>query len=137
MATEEQPGTPAQEQVSDPRSLLMETSNSMVRLYKELFGRGPTKVKSHFCGPDTLVCVLENSLTPAEKSLIELGKIDRVRDTRLLFQYATEGQFVSAIEDITGRRVRSFVSGMDARKDVAVETFLLESEVEPTDSSAG
>ena len=136
METQEQPSA-SQDEVSDPRSSLQEISNAMVRLYKELFGRGPTKARSHFCGPDTLLCVLENTLTPAERSLIELGKIDGVRDTRTLFQYGTEDQFVKAVEDITGRRVRSFVSGMDARKDVATETFLFESETDTGDLDDG
>jgi hypothetical protein len=38
---------------------LVEISNSIVRLYKEAFGRGPTKARTMFAGRDTLVVVLE------------------------------------------------------------------------------
>src|ERR1700759_4463638 len=44
-------------------------SNELVRIYKDQFGRGPTKVRSNYAGADTIVCLLENTFTPAEKSL--------------------------------------------------------------------
>jgi uncharacterized protein YbcI len=56
----------ADEQDSSGLSAL---SNAIVRIYKEQFGRGPTKVRSHFAGPDTLVCLLEHTFTPAERNL--------------------------------------------------------------------
>jgi len=37
-------------------------SNAMVKLHKEQFGRGPTRARTHFAGPDALVCVLEDVL---------------------------------------------------------------------------
>jgi Na+-translocating membrane potential-generating system (MpsC) len=43
---------------------LLEISNEMVRIYKEQFGRGPTKVRTNYAGPDTLVCLLEHTFTP-------------------------------------------------------------------------
>ncbi len=97
----------------------------MVRLYKEQFGRGPTKAVSHFAGSDTLICTLENTLTPAERNLAALGEHQRLRDVRLFFQHVTEDQFVGAVERITGRTVRGFVSGMDTNKDISAEVFYL------------
>ena len=101
-------------------------SNAMVRLYKEQFGRGPTKARSIYAGRDTLLCTLENSFTPAEAALVRMGEHQRLRDTRMFFQYATEEQFIGAVEEITGRKVRAFVSGVDADKDVSCELFYLE-----------
>jgi hypothetical protein len=43
----------------------------------------------------------------------------------MLSQYASVRQFIEVVEEITGRTVRSFVSGLDAEEDVSVETFLL------------
>ena len=34
-------------------------SREMVGLYKEQFGRGPTKARTHYAGRDCLVCTLE------------------------------------------------------------------------------
>lgn len=103
-----------------------ELSNAMVRLYKELFGRGPTKSSAAFAGHDVLVCTLENSLTQAEQSLVDLGEHQRLRDVRMFFQHASEAEFVRTVEEITGRRVRAFVSGIDTGQDVSSEIFYLE-----------
>jgi uncharacterized protein YbcI len=107
-------------------SRLAEISREMVRLYKSQFGRGPTKVRSDFAGPDLIVCTLEDSLTPAEKRMAEMGDHQRLRDLRLYFQHATEEQFCQIIERALGRKVRAFISGMDTGKDVAAELFYLE-----------
>ena len=71
-----------------PVGVLVSVSNAMVRLHKEQFGRGPTKVRSNFAGRDTLVSVLENTLLPAELALVEMGQQDRVQESRLFFQTA-------------------------------------------------
>lgn len=101
-------------------------SDEMVRLYKEQFGRGPTRVRSHFAGPDTVVVVLEETFTPAERNLAAMGEHQRLRDVRLFFQYATEEQLCGIVEAILGRRVRAFISGIDSRRDVSAEVFALE-----------
>jgi uncharacterized protein YbcI len=105
--------------------LYAEISREMVHLYKEHFGRGPTKARTHFADPDCLICTLENSLTPAERSLVEMGEHQRLRDTRLFFQHATEPEFREVIERLTSREVRAFVSGIDAAQDVSAEVFYL------------
>jgi uncharacterized protein YbcI len=109
------------------QSVTLAISNAMVRLYKEQFGRGPTRSRTNFAGPDTLICTLQDSLTPAERNLVALGEHQRLRDVRMFFQYASEQQFRGAVEQITGRKVWAFVSGIDAAQDVAVEVFYLES----------
>jgi uncharacterized protein YbcI len=112
----------------DQRSVLMQISNEMVRLYKTQFGRGPTKARTHFAGPDTIVCTLEDSLTPAERNLVAMGEHQRLRDMRMLFQAAAETQFREVVERLTGRKVRAFVSGIDTGEDVSSELFYLEPE---------
>jgi uncharacterized protein YbcI len=107
-------------------SLLAEASNQMVRLYKDYFGRGPTKSRADWAGPDLLVCTLENSFTPAEKRMAEMGEHQRLRDTRLFFQYAILDEFIGTIERLTRRRVRAFVSGTDTEQDVSSELFYFE-----------
>jgi uncharacterized protein YbcI len=101
-------------------------SDEMVRLYKDQFGRGPTRVRSHFAGPDTVVVLLEQTFTPAERNLAAMGEHQRLRDVRLLFQYAGEEQVRGIVEAILGRRVRAFVSGIDTRQDLSAEVFALE-----------
>jgi len=101
--------------------MMVEVSNAMVRLYKELFGRGPTKAKTSYAGPDLLVSTLENSLTQAERKMAAVGDHQRLRDLRSYFQCISE-----VVEQITGRKVRAFVSGTDTENDVSAELFYLE-----------
>ena len=111
-----------------PSSTLMEISTAMVALYKAQFGRGPTRARTEWAGPDTIVVLLEDTLTPAERNLVSLGEHQRLRDVRLFFQYASEEEFRAPVERAAGRRVRAFVSGIDTGEDVAVELFVLEPE---------
>jgi uncharacterized protein YbcI len=108
------------------QSELAELSNAMVRLYKENFGRGPTRARSDYADPNTLVTTLEDTLTPVERTMRELGEHQRLEEIRLFFQKAMRDEFISAVEQITRRKVRGFVSGMDAREDIATEVFYLE-----------
>jgi uncharacterized protein YbcI len=105
---------------------LQELSNAMVLLYKELFGRGPTKARSDYANPDTLLVTVENSLTPAERNMLEHDEHERVREIRMFFQHASERDFTQTVEEITGRKVRAFVSGVDTHRDVSSEVFYFE-----------
>jgi uncharacterized protein YbcI len=103
---------------------LTQITRAMVAIYKEQFGRGPRYAHSHYAGPNSTICFLEGSLTPLERSLAESGEDDRLRDIRLWFQYSAEDAFRGAVEQITGREVVSFISGIDTRTDVSIETFV-------------
>ena len=108
------------------RSPMLEISNAMVRLYKDAFGRGPTKARAQFAGPDTLVVTLESSLTVAERNLVAMGEHQRLREARLFFHYALEEQLRRIVEQALGRRTMAFMSGIDTQRDVAIEVFTLE-----------
>jgi uncharacterized protein YbcI len=118
------------ETTADPRtSVLADVSREMVRLYKEQFGRGPTKARTDWAGPDVLITVLEDTLTPAERNLVRLGEDQKVRDMRTFFQYATVREFCEPVERLTGRQVRAFLSAIDTQVDgLAMETFVLHPE---------
>ena len=109
-------------------STLSAVSNEMVRLYKEQFGRGPTKTRTDWAGPDVIVVTLEQTFTPAERSLQRMGEHQRLRDLRLLFQYAEVERFCEPVEAATGRKVRAFISGIDTVADIATEMFVLHPE---------
>ena len=116
MSTEDRSATGATLQISD----------EMVRLYKDQFGRGPTRARTHWAGPDVVTVVLEDTLTPAERNLVKMGEHQRLRDTRMFFQYATVAEFCEPIERLTGRRVKAFLSAIDTEVDgMCVETFVL------------
>jgi len=121
-ASREQPGTEAER----TGLMMVELSNAMVRIYKESFGRGPTKARTSYAGPDLIVSTLEHSLTHAERKMAEAGDQKELRDLRTYFQYLSRDQFERAVEEITGRKVRAFVSGIDTEQDLSSELFYLE-----------
>jgi len=107
------------------QNTLSAISKEMVRIYKEQFGRGPTKTRTNWAGSDVLVVTLEETFTPAELSLQRMGKHQELRDLRMLFQYAEAEAFCEPVERLTGRKVRAFVSGIDTAADLATELFVL------------
>src|SRR3954469_9924286 len=113
-------------------SQLTAISNAMVALHKEQFGRGPTQARSYFAGPDTLVCTMEDVLLPAERKMVQMGDERGVRETRTAFQVATADEFVTAIEAIVSRRVRSFASAIDPIANVVFENFYFERDGDAT-----
>jgi uncharacterized protein YbcI len=110
-------------------SVTLEVANAIVRVFKEQFGRGPTKARAGWAGPDVLVVTLEDTLTRVERSLVEMGEHERLRDMRNLFQYTSVREFCEPVERITGRKVRAFTSGIDTEVEgLSVETFVLHPE---------
>jgi uncharacterized protein YbcI len=118
--------SPSVEQAPPAASPLLEIANVMVHLYKEAFGRGPSRTRAHFSGSDTLVVLLEDMMTVPERQLVALGEQGRVREQRLFLQLALEDKKRSEVERILRRRALACVSGTDPDRDLAAEVFLLE-----------
>jgi uncharacterized protein YbcI len=100
-------------------------SNTIVRLFAEYLGRGPTKARAIVTGAAIMV-ILEETLTKAERKLIESGLGESVRSVRRQLQDTMRDEMVASIEDLTGRRVIGFLSDHQLDPDIAVETFVLE-----------
>jgi len=116
---------------SDPghdRHRAQAISNAITKLQHDHYGRGPESVRT-VVGYDHIITFLENSFMPLERTLLEGGEADAVRDTRLAFQRAMESRFVTCVEEITGRKVRAFLSQVSLDPDISVEVFVLAREV--------
>jgi len=96
----------------------------IVRLQAEYYGRGPTRARTFATG-DVVVVMLEETFTPAEKTLISRGEGEGIRDIRRRFQSAMAEEFTSVVEQATGRRVRFFSSDTDLESDLSIEVFIL------------
>ena len=115
-----------QDRSTQYQSDTLQISNEMVRLYKEQFGRGPTQARALWSGDDVITVLLEHTLTAAERNLVRMGEHERLRETRLYFQYASVSEFCEPVERITGRKVRAFVSGIDTMADgLSTELFVM------------
>jgi uncharacterized protein YbcI len=120
----ERPSEPGR---TDPSVQASDISREIVRLHARMFGRGPTRAKTYLTASYAL-CLLEDVLTRAEKTLVDAGNTDQVRATRQAFQEAVRGDFVEIVESITGREVRAFISEIHLNPEFAVELFLFERE---------
>jgi uncharacterized protein YbcI len=105
-------------------------SNALVRLYREYLGRGPTKARTSV-RENTVLVLLEDTLTKAERSLIADGKQDEVLRMRHSFQMTMRTDMVAAVERATGRHVIAFMSDNHIGPDLACEIFVLEPEAVP------
>ena len=61
----------------------------IVHLYKDAFGRGPSKARAQLSG-SALVVLLADMMTIAERQLVALGEHARVGEQRLFLQLALE-----------------------------------------------
>jgi uncharacterized protein YbcI len=63
---------------------------------------------------------------PVERTLVDAGELEAVRQTRLAFQRAMETAFTQIVEEATGRKVRAFLSQVHMNPDISCEIFVLE-----------
>ena len=111
-------------------------SNAVVRIYAEHHGRGPTRAKTYLLD-DAVLTVMEESAAAVDQTLAKAGDEQLVQDIRIRVQGAIADQLRGAVEEITGRRVRAFMSGSQLDPDVKCDVFLLEPHVEEAETKAG
>ena len=101
-------------------------TNGIVQLFSEYYGRGPTKAKSYLLDERIVVCVLENTMTTFEQTLVKNGNKDMVRQVRLTFQEAMADEFKGVVEKAMGRTVAAYHSQLTMEPDIGFEFFVLE-----------
>src|SRR4051812_40069707 len=111
-------------------SLLAHISNAMVRIHKEHWGKGPTKARTIYA-EDIVLTRLDQIFTQAELTLVRAGREAEVRNMRTAFQRELEHEFVGAVERLTGREVKAFISDIHAQTNIGIELFVLTPEVPP------
>jgi uncharacterized protein YbcI len=105
--------------------LASDISNAVVHLFSEYLGRGPTRVRTVIT-PNLISVVMEDTLTKAERKLIERGEEQLVIQTRRITQQMMRSDLVNQVESLSGRRVIAFLSDHQADPDFAIENFVLE-----------
>ena len=103
-------------------------SNAIVGLLSKYVGRGPTKARTIHSGKFVL-CVLEDTMTKAERSLTAGGYEDFVLQARHALQDTMQEDLTAAIEALTQRKVAAFMSVNHIEPDLAAEVFVLDEPV--------
>ncbi len=109
------------------QGLLARISNEMVRAQKEFFGKGPTEAKSYLLD-DLLFIVMRGGMTTAEKTMLQFGQHDQVRQFRQLFENEMTERLTGMIEELTGRKVLTYQSQVMFDPDIVVEMFVFDSD---------
>lgn len=112
-------------EVAGRGALAAAISNAMVGLLHRYTGRGPTRARTTIDG-NVIVCVMGATLTKGEQSLVADGKHEVVLHSRRAFQDTMQADAVTAVQEISGRRVVAFMSNNHIDPDLAVEVFILE-----------
>jgi uncharacterized protein YbcI len=100
-------------------------SQAIVSIHAEHYGKGATQAKT-YVWDNLVVCVLRDVLTTAERTLVDAGRADAVRELRSTFQSSMEQTFRAEVERLTARRVQSLLSQVDPAAELAIQVFLLE-----------
>jgi uncharacterized protein YbcI len=100
-------------------------SNAVVGLLRDYTGRGPTRARAHI-NDGLITVVLEDTLTKGERSLVADGKCDLVLTTRHAYQLTMRADLIAIVEQLSGRKVKAFLSDNHIDPDVAIESFVLE-----------
>lgn len=103
-------------------------STAVVHVFSEYTGRGPTRARTTIDGT-TVVVILQDGMTKAERSLVDAGKHAEVLQLRRSFQETMRDDLVAVVEQATASRVNTFMSANHIEPDMAAEIFLLDSKV--------
>jgi uncharacterized protein YbcI len=108
-------------------ALLVGVTDAMVALHQRYHHRAPVTAKTLLLGEDLIACVLGGVYTDVEKTMIELQHGTVVQETRSAFQNAMQHKFIAAVEQLSGRKVRAFISNHHVGPDIEIELFMLAS----------
>jgi uncharacterized protein YbcI len=103
-------------------------ARAVVRIYREICGRGPTKARATYRG-NVVVVVLEQVLTQVERSLVASGRRNEAVALRRDLHGAMREELALAVGELTRCRVRAVMGDTEFDPDVAAEVFVLDQAV--------
>jgi uncharacterized protein YbcI len=106
--------------------LLAAISNSIVRILRERYGRGPMKAKTYALDDIVVVVMRAGGFTAAEQTMIDSGEPERVIGMREDFQRVMAQDYKNAIERLTNRKVLAFLSNAHVEPELTVEIFFVD-----------
>ena len=103
----------------------MAICNAITRALKRTSGKGPTKVKA-YSTPDHVAVVVQDMLTPLERTLLEDGHEELVSEARQVITGRVANECRATIEQATGRRVVGWQTDVNPSADRAFTLIQLQ-----------
>jgi uncharacterized protein YbcI len=119
-----------EERLHEPRAAgedgdtLAAISRRIVRLYKEHYGKGPTRARTYHWR-DLVVVLLRDGFTPIEKTLQSNGGMETARRLRNELAGTMGERFKQVVEEELRREVIAFLSASHTDPDLHAEIFVL------------
>jgi uncharacterized protein YbcI len=99
-------------------------SNAVVRLVNELYGKGAARTRT-FIADEHVFCALEGVLTTVERTLVEAGETELVRELRMRFGQMVRPVFAAEVARLVGRQVLAVESQLVFDPDTLFLIFVL------------
>jgi uncharacterized protein YbcI len=119
---------PARRRAPDP---MHQISGEIAAAIRRGWGRGPNKATAHWAGPNTLLVLLVDEHTAAERTLSADDRTEEVLHGRRLLRSALAGEFKEIVERAIGRRVITAIGGTRVDPNMSAEVFVLEERAHP------
>ena len=98
-----------------------EITSRIVAFMRQHYGRGPIKAKTYVLD-NLIVCALtDGGSTAIERTMVQGREPDRVLAMRRDFQRMMKQRYSEMIEQLTGRKVRAFLSQAHVEPDLTIE----------------
>ena len=106
-------------------SLLRQISREMVAKQKQHWGKGPTNVKSYILD-DLVLVVMRGGLTVAERTMVDFGQQDLVRQFRQAFESQIATELRAMMEQLMRREVLAAQVQIMFDPNVMIQMFVLD-----------
>jgi uncharacterized protein YbcI len=110
-------------------------SNAVMRLTNELYGKGAARTRT-FVTDEHVFCALEGVLTAVERTLVEAGETELVRELRTSFMHMVRPAFAAEVARLLGRQVLAMESQLVFDPDTLFLIFVLGDESTPEQAAA-
>jgi len=97
-------------------------STALVKLYREIFGRGPVKTTT-YAFEAGYVTFLRDLLVPHEHALVLGGRPDLVCQARVAIRAAQRERLIAQVQRLTGRPVLHDSFQFQPERNLAIELF--------------
>jgi uncharacterized protein YbcI len=99
-------------------------SNAVVRLMNDLYGKGAARTRT-FIAEDHVFCALEGVLTRVERTLVQAGETDLVRELRMRFCEMVRPVVADEVARLLGREVLAMQAQVVFDPDTLFLIFVL------------